>query len=515
MIRRLTPLATVAICLFAGALSIFSFAPFGFWPLQIASLAILIALAVRAPSVKFSALLGWAYGSGWSVGGVYWLFISMHRYGGMPAWMAALAVLLLGLFLGLFTAAAIGGARWCSQRFQTTPTVTLLLIFPAIWTLLEWARSWVFTGFPWVATGYAHTEGPLAGFAPILGVYGIGLLAAIVAGAAVLLETKKWALGIGAAILGVGLVLQPLDWTTPTGQPISVRLLQGNIPQNLKFDPAQTERTLSMYQTMLREVPADLIATPETALPLLANNLPPDYIESLMDHARQSQSHLIIGVPISDSPQHYANSMIGLSPDMNAPLYRYDKHHLVPFGEFIPFGFRWFVDLMHIPLGDFTRGNTIQKPFKVNDQWILPNICYEDLFGEEIAGQIRPAYLAQSAQPTILLNASNIAWFGDSLALPQHLQISQMRALEMRRPMLRATNTGATAVIDPHGRVVAQLAPFTRGTLAASVQGYAGWTPYILTGNALVVGLTLFMLLVGWLLSRKNRRNSPATTENR
>ncbi|MGZ5780771.1 MAG: apolipoprotein N-acyltransferase, partial [Burkholderiaceae bacterium] len=220
--------------------------------------------------------------------------------------------------------------------------------------------------------------------------------------------------------------------------------------------------------------------------------------------------HLLIGIPLSSNPIQYANSVIGISPqppktERTPYQYRYDKHHLVPFGEFIPFGFRWFVNLMQIPLGDFTRGANVQAPFAVKDQWILPNICYEDLFGEEIAAQLAAAHSANQPMATILLNVSNIAWFGDTTALPQHLQISQMRAMETGRPMLRATNTGTTAVIDPKGHVLDQLPHYKIGTLDVLVQGYQGMTPYIMFGNNLVVGLTLVMLAVGWLLSRKKR----------
>jgi apolipoprotein N-acyltransferase len=195
--------------------------------------------------------------------------------------------------------------------------------------------------------------------------------------------------------------------------------------------------------------------------------------------------------------------------------YRYDKHHLVPFGEFIPFGFRWFVDMMHIPLGDFGRGALLQVPFAVKDQWVLPNICYEDLFGEEIAAQIHAGVTGAMPEATVLLNVSNIAWFGDSIAVPQHLQISQMRSLETGRPMLRATNTGATAVIDHAGRVIAQLPPFEKGVLAARVQGYAGATPYILFGNRVIVLLALAALAVAAFLGRKMRANSPAAGKTR
>jgi apolipoprotein N-acyltransferase len=494
---RLIPL----ISLFAGALNVLAFAPFGFWPLQIATLALAFSLVLRQASVKRSALIGWAYGFGWSVAGVHWLYISMHDYGGLPAWMAALAVALLGAVLGAFAALAMAGGTWLRQRWGVRPAASLLLVFPALWTLGEWSRGWVLTGFPWVSSGYAHSVGPLAGFAPIVGVYGLALLSALIAGCLLLIPSKKSAAAFAAVILLAGFALKSVNWTETNGKPISVRLLQGNVPQEMKFAPEQIEATLLLYHDMIRATPADLIATPETAIPLLSRQLPPDYLERLSNFAQQSGSHVILGIPLSDGPAQYSNSVISLAPASKPQ--RYDKHHLVPFGEFIPFGARWFVDMMNIPLGDFTRGALLQAPFAVKDQWVLPNICYEDLFGEEIAAQLAASYFSGMPQATMLLNVSNIAWFGDSIALPQHLQISQMRALETGRPMLRATNTGATAVINPKGEVVAQLPPFQRGVLTASVQGYKGLTPYSFYGNKPVVALALLMLAAAWLLSRR------------
>jgi apolipoprotein N-acyltransferase len=373
--------------------------------------------------------------------------------------------------------------------------------------LSEWLRGWVFTGFPWIVSGYAHTASPLAGFAPVIGVYGLGWLAALIAGSLVLLQSNRHSLALMAVIVISGMVLKTVNWTAPSGDPISVRLLQGNVPQEMKFAPGQISATLAMYHDMIHAAPADLIATPETALPLLAHRLPPDYLGRLSAFTQQSNSHIALGIAVSDGPRRYANSVIGFSPKPAAAAnpYRYDKHHLVPFGEFIPPGARWFVDMMHIPLGDFTRGAAVQAPFPVKDQWVMPNICYEDLFGEEIAKQLGASFRSGGPQATLLLNVSNIAWFGDSIALPQHLQISQMRALETGRPMLRATNTGATAIIDSKGAVAAQLPPFTRGTLSSAVQGYSGWTPYILYRNTLAITLAFLALGVAWFLIRKNR----------
>ncbi|CAN5482759.1 apolipoprotein N-acyltransferase [soil metagenome] len=512
MTRHISFTASSLIALFAGVLNIFAFAPFGFWPLQIATLALMFWLALREPSVSRNVVFGYAYGFGWSVCGVYWLYISMHTYGGMPAIMAAIAVALMGLCLGAFSAFAFGVAAWMRQRWSSATAISLLLILPPLWALSEWMRGWVLTGFPWVVSGYAHNQGPLSGFAPVGGVYGIGLLAALIAGSLALLPSKgKPAISgllLSILIFGSGFALKSIAWTEPSGQPISVRLLQGNVSQESKFAEGQTGATLAQYYDMIRAAPADLIATPETAIPVLLGQLPPDYLPLLSAYARQSNSHLALGVPINDGPGEYANSLLVMSPTSAAsevPGYRYDKHHLVPFGEFIPFGFRWFVSMMNIPLGEFKRGPSLQAPFAVKDQQVLPNICYEDLFGGEISAQISESTSSGKAQATILMNVTNIGWFGNSLALPQHLQISQMRALETGRPMLRVTNTGTTAFIDQSGNVVSQLPPFTRGTLEARVQGYRGWTPFILLGNRLAVLLACAMLGLAWLGSRRNR----------
>lgn len=511
--RRFAPL----LCLLAGLASVLAFAPFGLWPIQFVTQALLFHLASREATLKRTLLLGWSYGFGCFAFGVYWPYVSMHDYGDLSPLLAALAVALFSLLLGVFSGIAVVGANWLRQRWQAGSNWSFLAIFPATWMLSEWLRDWILTGFPWLATGYAHTGGPLAGFAPVFGVFGIGWIAAIIAGSLVLLFSgNKRALAVALVLLATGFGLKSIAWTRPSGQPISVRLLQGNVPQEEKFENAHLSETLSMYDGMLRAKPADLIATPETAIAQLPQLLPPDYIPQLVAFAKQTQSHLAVGIVISDGPGIYANSLIDLSPQLTRDnLYRYDKHHLVPFGEFIPYGFHWFVNMLHIPLGDQTAGPLLQPPFAVKDQWILPNICYEDLFGEEIADEIADAYHAGKPQATMLLNISNMAWFGQWLAVPQHLQTSQMRALETGRPALRATNTGATAVINPYGEVVAELTPYTRGTLAATVQGYAGLTPYILFGNALVGVLAMLSLIATGIFHRKKLLTAPIPSKNR
>ncbi|KAF3997635.1 apolipoprotein N-acyltransferase [Glaciimonas immobilis] len=500
-----------------GALNVLAFAPFGAWPVQILTLALLMWRLLRINSlnaVKQAALLGWAFGFGWTVCGVYWLYISLHVYGGMPGWIAALAVVLLALFIGLYAALATGLTVWLRRRWSVSALMTALAIFPALWGLTEWTRGWIFTGFPWLVSGYAHTASPLAGYAPVIGVYGVGMIAALISGCLACLPQKKIPVLAAIGLLLVGYGLHTVNWTQPSGQPISVRLLQGNVAQQMKFEPTQIDHTLALYKDMIRTKPADLIATPEIAIPVLQTQLPPEYLPAIADFAQQSGSTIALGIPITDGPDNYANSVLGFYPQTAkaatsgsdpAPLYRYDKHHLVPFGEFIPYGFHWFVNLMNIPLGDFHRGNVVQPPFAVKDQWVLPNICYEDLFGEEIAAQLSAPEASGHRAATILLNMSNIAWFGDSIALPQHLQISQMRTIETGRPMLRATNTGTTAVIDTHGNLRAHLPPLQFGTLAATVQGYNGDTPYIVMGNRLLLVCAALLLAAAWFTGRQRR----------
>ncbi|HEX8606620.1 MAG TPA: apolipoprotein N-acyltransferase [Pseudoduganella sp.] len=491
----------------AGGLGVLSFAPFGWWPVQLVVLATLFYQVLRADSVKASFHIGWAFGFGWCFAGVHWLTIAISRFGGLPLPLAWIAIALLSVYMGLHCAAAMGGAAWLRKRWGLSLPAANLLVLPALWAVSEWTRGWLFTGFPWASSGYAHNATPLAGFAPILGVYGIGWIAAITAGALLLLlhPVRKSALALIAALWVGGFALQWIDWTAPSGQPLTVRLVQANIPLQTKFDPNHIGNTLRRYQETVLAEPADLIAIPETGIPLFPQQLPAGYLDSYGQFARRTGSAVVLGMPFADSPTRYANSVMGLGPTLAKP-YRYDKHHLVPFGEFIPMGFRWFTDMMHIPLGDQTSGAALQPSFAVKDQRVLPNICYENNFGEEIAAQLDNGKTAGS-QATILLNVSELAWYGESVAIPQHLQISQMRTLETGRPMLAATNNGATVVIDGRGVVRASLPYYQAGVLKATVQGMTGDTPYIVLQNRLFFALAAAALLAAWLLSRRRQAN--------
>ena len=461
----------------AGGLHALSFAPREAGWLQLACVAWLFARLAAAPTARRGALLGWAFGTAWLLGGVWWLYISLHRYGGLAAPLAALAVLLLCGFLALYLAAAAAAfVRW--RRGRPGPDAAL---FAALWLLAELARARLFTGFPWVASGYAHTDSPLAALAPWFGVYGLGALAAALAALAASAVTARGRARLGPAAGALALGLLPLalpqDFTRPAGT-LQVALLQGNVPQNEKFEPVFQGEALEWTLRALLQSPAQLVIAPETAIPLLPSQLPEGLWERLRAEFAQGGRAALVGVPLGSFEAGYTNSAVGFSRAAAAlpgGEYRYDKHHLVPFGEFIPPGFRWFVDLMRIPLGDFARGPLVAPSFAVGGQRVAPNICYEDLFGEELAARFVDA---EDTAPTVLANLSNIAWFGDTVAVDQHLQIARMRSLELQRPSVRATNTGATAIVDHRGRVEKLLAPHSRGVLLGPVQGRVGTTPY-------------------------------------
>ena len=465
-----------AACAALGAVQTLACVHTAFWPLQLVCIAVLgWRVSRRAPPA--AAALGFAYGWAWIVAGIWWLYISMHRYGGLPAWLAVLAVLALGAGLALFMAAAMAAfARWQSGR----PPADALL-FGACWLLAELGRGTLLSGFPWVASGYGQVDAPLATLAPWVGVYGIGFVAAALAAWPVLnrpptSRSRAIPFAALALVLGVTALIGQVGFSQPGGT-LKVTLLQGNVAQDEKFALAQMPQALAWTSAQLRAARGALVVAPETVIPLLPSQLEPAYWQTLLDHFQRGPQAALLGLPLGDESAGYTNSAAGISAasaTLPGGFYRYDKHHLVPFGEFIPLGFHWFTQLMHIPLGDFNRGVVGAPSFAFNGERIGANICYEDLFGEELAARFRD----EAAAPTIFANISNIGWFGDTIAIDQHLEISRLRTLEFQRPMLRATNTGATAVIDHQGRVTHRLPRFTQGVLDAEVQGRTGLTPF-------------------------------------
>jgi len=430
----------------------------------------------------------------------------------MPAPLAATATLAFCAFLALAPAAA--GYGYARLPAPTAIRATLLL--PALWTLTEWVRGWIFTGFPWLALGYSQVPmSPLAGYAPVLGVYALSLATAATAGASVtVVERARDGKSLSralmhpalAAVLALwlgGYALSHVRWTEPVGEPVSVALLQGNIPQDIKWTPEGLRATFQTYHRLALESDAKLIVFPETALPLFLNQVPADYLESLADHARRNGGDVVIGVPERLPSGDYYNSVISVGA---SPSQSYRKTHLVPFGEFIPLRpvLGAIVGALAIPLQDFSRGSPDPRPLEVAGQRVAMNICYEDVFGEEIIRQLPEA--------TILANVSNVAWFGRSIAPRQHLQISQARAMETGRYMLRATNTGMTAIVNERGEVVSAAPQFETASLRGKVQGYTGTTPYMRWGNYAVLAISLALIALSVLLSR---RRAPPVGETR
>ncbi len=472
------PLAPYAFAAACGAAGVLCFAPFGlFWLAPLVWLGLFGAFRL-AGTPRQAALSGFCFGLGFFLGGVSWIYVSLSVFGGMPFWLAAPATFVFCAFMALYPALA----GWAFKRWPTRGLWREGVYFAVLIATTDWIRSWMFTGFPWLALGYSQAApSPLAGFAPVFGVHGLSLLVAL--SGALLMRWRIGALALTLMALG-GFGLRQIAWTSPVGEPISVALVQGNIPQEMKFRPEAFFRTLETYRELIEANPAQLTILPETAIPAFFDQLPPMYLESLKATAQKNGGDLIIGT-LSGNGEHYWNSAISLG---TSPLQSYSKTHLVPFGETIPTGFSWFMSMASIPMSSFSRGPEIQPPLAVAGHHVAINICYEDVFGEEIIRALPAA--------GILANLSNTAWFGHSLAQPQHLQIAQIRASETGRPMLRATNTGMTAVVAADGVVQAVLPAFTQGVLHAEVRAYEGMTPFARIGNYGFLGLAAILLLI-------------------
>jgi apolipoprotein N-acyltransferase len=479
------------IALAAGAATVLAFAPLGAWPLAPLALAWLAHRWMAAPRSCF--IDGWWFGLGLFGAGVSWIYISMTQFGGMPSVLAVVATATFCAFLALFPAAA----GWLQARVPAAPALRALLLIPAAWTLAEWLRVWLLTGFPWLAVGYASAGWPLQGYAPVAGVLGASFATLALAGALCLLVTRcarALALTLALAIPIAGEALRQVRWTEPAGAPFSVTLLQGNIPQEMKFRPERYEQTLETYARLVEASKARLVVAPETAIPNFLDRIDPAYLARLEAAARANQGDLLLGLPSRSAAGALYNSVLSLGA---APRQLYHKAHLVPFGEFVPPGFGWSLRVVAIPLADFARGAAEQAPLAVAGQRVAVNVCYENVFGDEIAGA--------AARSTLLVNLSNVAWFGDSLAPGQHLQIGRLRAVETGRMHLAATNTGITAAVDRDGRVLARLPQFTEGSLSVMAQGYDGATPYLRWRDWPIVLASLALLVAAVFAARRSR----------
>ena len=414
----------------------------------------------------------------------------------MDAWLADLLMALFVAGMALY----YGILGWLVRRLDNgRPWVGPLLLFPGLYVLLEWLRGWLFTGFPWLNLGYTQIDGPLAGYAPVAGVYGLSLLAVLSGGLVWGLVRWGWR-GRASALAGLctiwlgGSGLQRIDWTWPAGEPFQASVVQANIPQATKWDPDALTGTLEAYLELTRDhLSSDLILWPETAIPAFLHEVREGFIDKLAERAREEGTEIVLGIPVMNlETRHYYNGLLAIGSQEKV----YSKRHLVPFGEFMPFK-SWLVPLaqaFEIPMSEFTPGDSERPLLRVGPYVAGASICYEDAYPNEVAQALPEA--------RYLINVSNDAWFGDSLAPHQHLEMARMRALETGRFMVRATNTGISAIIDARGKIVGQVPSFVRGAYTGPVEPRAGATPFVRMGNFLTIGLALAMVLIAVLLDQ-------------
>lgn len=501
-----------ALALLAGVPLFLAFAPFDFSPLAMLCLALFFYFC-RNLSRRRALWRGFLFGIAYFGAGVYWVYISLHSYGNAPLPFAILANCLLVLYMALYPALfAYLLTRLCARDHP----LKWLLLAPALWVLLEWVRSWMLSGFPWLTLGYSQSDTLFANIAPYFGVFGISWALAFIAGALVAYLTGGRALRISTTIVVVALIagiwsLARWQWVSPAGEALRISLIQGNIAQRQKFSPQILEQTLLLYAERSQEVAAtsDVIIWPETAIPLFYEDLDPRFKTALQEQAARTNTDYLSGVPSgSFATMTFHNSVVSIGGASGGQLYH--KRRLLPFGEFLPF--RFLFNLFHrfvdIPMADFTAGGKDQTLLRAGGHPVGVSICFEAAFGSEIRLSLPAAHY--------LVNVSNDGWFADSLAPHQHLQIARMRALESGRYMARATNNGISALIDYRGRVIAQSPQFETATLQGSIQPMRGTTPYVQWGDKAILLITVLfsgasLFFIG--LRRTDKADKPPAAE--
>jgi len=470
-----------------GAVATLAFAPFGWWPVALVSVAGLVALWNRCRSRKEAASIGFAFGFAWFQAGTYWLYICLVGNGGVPMSIALVLMLGLTLLMGSYTA-VLGALVYPVLRSQTSTWAKVVLIVCG-WVLTEYFRAWFLSGFPWLALGYSGLDTPFQGYAPVVGVYG---LSALMAGLAVpvgllggnVLRAPAWWVS-AAVIVALGLALQTIHWTTVSGERLSVGLVQGAIPQDEKWQEGREAEITGRYIGLTEQaLGQDLIVWPESSLPFLYQDAE-RLLTALNAMAQLKHSTLVLGL-IHAKDGHYFNGIAVIGD----PVQWYDKRHLVPFGEYfpVPSWVRQWMRLAQLPYTDFTAGSDPPSLLRAKGQVLGGSVCYEDAFNQE--------QLAFLSDATLLVNVTNDTWFGDSTAPHQHLQISRMRALEAGRYLMRVANSGVSAVIGPDGKIEARSPQFEPYVLRASVVPMTGLTPFARMGNTPII----LVLLLPWLL---------------
>lgn len=495
---------TIVIALLAGAMFLFALAPYGIWPIALLSPAILYALLLPEMTGKRAFFIGHAYGTGLFCVGAFWLYTSIHVYGNTPVWLALIMIALMGLGMGLFHGFL---ALIFNRMLGRQP-----LSFAALWILQEWMKTWLFTGFPWLFVGYAFTEQYwLSSLAPIAGVFAVSFVAVLLAASIVELLRRRGGymiVSIALLVISTSLWLMNPQWTKPKGTPnLSVSLIQGNIPQDLKWLTEFQVETLNIYATLTStEWGHDIVLWPESSIPMFQTEAW-GFINEMVKIANETNTTWVTGIPYKDEaafdpstdkyPPFY-NSVIALGAEAEG---LYKKQRLVPFGEYIPF--EGVLDILPDLAGSqdimsYSRGSEQQSPLQVRGHSLGSAVCYEVAY---------PDTTRKNAIGTdFLLTISNDAWFGTSAGPLQHLQMVQMRALENGRWFMRATNTGVTAIIDHKGRIVERAPQFERTVLRGEVQARVGNTPFMRFGHYPVLFVITLLLLLSYLGKRATNR---------
>ncbi len=482
-----------AASLVLGCLLPLAFAPFDWWPLAILIPALLLWNVDVDWWPRSLMLSGWLFGVGYFGFGVYWVYNSLHDFGQAPPSVAAAITGLLVVYLALAPALVLLCQGWSKRRLGAAS----LWLLPFFWFGFEWFKGWFLTGMPWLSLGYAHTDSPLSGFAPLIGVYGIGALSLLMSVAFyIALRERRFAwLGVVLAVPLAGWLLQQVDWTEPMERRLEVTMVQGNIPQEVKWRYDQRQNIFNTYwRETSRHWDSDLIIWPETALPGRSEDIEQTVLRPVQEMVRRQGSALMTGLVVSEKANdHFYNSVALLGETRTY----YHKRHLVLFGEYYPM--RWLLDLMSgvisIPYSDLTAGPAEQPEMRVDGLVLGVSICFEDAFSRDIMLALPSANL--------LVNLSNDAWFGNSTAPHQHLQIARMRALESERAMLRSTNTGVSAFIDHNGSIIAQTRQFQTESITAVVEGRRGATPFYYFARVQGFIALLPFLLAVWLTRRR------------
>lgn len=475
-----------------GAITVAAFAPFDLGLIALGTLALLFHMVWQSESPWRAAGLGYAFGLGLMGFGVFWIQNSIAQFGGVDPVMALAATLGFVAVAGLYYALFAGLLKRLGRN--TGKWAFMLWLVPLVWVVVEWVRSWLFTGFPWLSIGYSQIDLPLAGYAPLFGVLGVSIMLAWSA-ALITLTRSLWSLVILCLIWCGGWALQQIEWTSAYGEPFQASLIQGNINQDDKWKPGQMQRTLKLYQDLTQQA-ADsrLVVWPETAIPSFDIHVEEALLQPLHQQMQQQQRDLLTGIVVKKPDGRYYNAMISLGISGRD---EYFKRHLVPFGEYIPIKsvFGPLLDFIQIPMSNFSPGDNQDALIMLAGHQAGINICYEDAFGLEV--------LRALPQAAYLVNASNDSWFGDSLAPHQHLQIARMRALESQRYLLRATSTGVSAIVDHLGKIRQSAPQFTQATVTAPVQPRQGVTPYAFWGD-----VPLMLLAIGGLLIWRSRHRT-------